>query len=138
MDFWVGEWDLSWEGGSGRNSIVRTLGGCVIEERFTDHAPGGLVGRSHSVRVARAGQWRQTWVDDKGGYIALAGGPQADGSFVLEAVRPSPAAPELRMVFADIRPAALTWRWQKKEADGRWVDQWVIRYARRGAPAPAP
>jgi hypothetical protein len=31
FDFWLGEGDLSWEGGSGSNSITRRFDGCVIE-----------------------------------------------------------------------------------------------------------
>ena len=33
LDFWVGEWDGRWEGGSGTNVISAELDGTVILER---------------------------------------------------------------------------------------------------------
>ncbi len=139
MDFWVGAWDVEWEStpgipaGRGTNTITRQLGQCVIQEDF-DGGPttGGLVGRSVSLYDARAGSWRQTWVDNQGGYFALTGGPQSDGSFVLNNTRISESAPYLRMVFEDIGENGLTWRWQRsQDAGATWSDSWVIRYTRR-------
>ena len=34
LDFWVGKWNASWEGGSGTNQITREYNGCVIREDF--------------------------------------------------------------------------------------------------------
>jgi hypothetical protein len=39
LDFWVGEWDGRWEGGSGTNVISAAHDGTVILERF-DGRPG--------------------------------------------------------------------------------------------------
>ena len=41
------------------------------------------------------------------------------------------------MIWEDVTPDAFVWRWQARQADGGWRDQWVIRYRRRGA-VPAP
>lgn len=138
LDFWVGEWEVRWEAtpgqaaGSGANTIRRDLGNCVIYETFeggpsTSH----LVGYSVSTFHAPVGRWRQTWVDNQGGYFALVGGPVGD-TFVLENSRLSDTAPYLRMVFADITPTSLTWRWQRSTNGGSsWSDTWVIYYTRR-------
>ncbi|MGH9580348.1 MAG: hypothetical protein ACRD2R_05085 [Terriglobales bacterium] len=54
FDFWVGEWHAVWTAagkpGKGHNSIRRTLGGCVVEERFTGDLGGEqpLIGMSVS------------------------------------------------------------------------------------------
>ena len=131
LDFWVGDWNARWQGGSGTNHITRSYDGCVIEERF-DGAPGmHLKGHSVSSYFARTGDWRQTWVDNEGGYIPLAGGPDAQGRFVLTTLRANDKMLRTRMVFEDIRRTSFTWRWQKSN-DGRvWSDNWVIHYTRK-------
>jgi hypothetical protein len=79
LDFWVGDWDLSWPGpagkpgGTGTNHVEKTLGGCVIEEHFTGNPPSRLLGHSVSTYNAREKAWKQTWVDNQGAYIDLTG-----------------------------------------------------------------
>ena len=71
LDFWVGTWDLEWDTpdgpATGTNVITREHNGCVIQERFA--AETGFEGGSWSV-LTPAG-WRQTWVDNGGGYLVL-------------------------------------------------------------------
>jgi hypothetical protein len=75
--------------------------------------------------------WRQTWVDNQGGYFALTGGPEGD-DFVLTNTRINDQMPHQRMVFEDITANSLTWRWQRSTDGGAtWTDQWVIHYTRR-------
>lgn len=137
LDFWLGEWAVSWTGQNGdtrtgSNRIDRdSYAGCVITERF-DGRPGlGLQGMSVSVYDVAAKTWRQTWVDNQGGYIALAGGPKADGSFVLQTARVS-GRPRFRMTWTNITADSLTWRWQRQqEGSADWEDRWVLYYTRR-------
>ena len=139
LDFWVGEWDLTWaqqDGteGNGTNSITRSpYGDCVITENF-DGAPSlQFKGMSVSTYSKPAGQWRQAWVDDQGGFFSLHGGPQEDGTFILEIDRYSEKVPYLRMKWEDITENSLVWRWQgKADADAEWTDNWVINYTRKG------
>jgi hypothetical protein len=138
MDFWLGTWDVRWEAssnqpaGAGVNTITRQLDGCVIQETF-DGGPStsGLIGHSVSTYHAGPGLWRQTWVDNQGGYFALTGGPREDGAFVLNNTRLRDTAPYRRMLFEDIQPNSLTWRWQGSADGEAWSDLWVIRYTRR-------
>lgn len=138
LDFWVGTWDLEWDlpvgkKGTGVNIISNSpYGDCVITENF-DGAPSmQFKGMSVSTYHKPLKQWRQTWVDDQGGYFALSGGPNADGTFALVNTRLGDKGPHLRMVWMDIKKDNLTWRWQgKKTAEGAWADRWVIRYTRR-------
>lgn len=74
FDFWLGEWELAWgEEGRGTNVIATSLDDCVILERFDGTPSIPLRGMSVSVYDARLGQWRQTWVDNQGGYLNLDG-----------------------------------------------------------------
>lgn len=137
MDFWLGDWDARYANDpstpvDGRNVITREYGGCVIQEAF-DGGPAaqGLIGHSVSTYHAPMRKWRQTWVDNQGGYFALVGGPVGD-DFVLENSRLTDNAPYLRMLFEDITPSSFTWRWQQSaDAGATWADQWVIYYTRR-------
>jgi len=137
LDFWVGDWIAEWgegkDAGTGRNSITRDeFGACAIVEHFSAD-DGTLKGTSISTYRPPTRRWRQTWVDDQGGYFNLAGGPVTGQphSFELVNERPVPAAPPLRMIWQDIKPDSFTWRWQTQRAGSdSWVDQWVIRYRR--------
>jgi hypothetical protein len=131
LDFWVGNWDLAWKGGTGTNRITRSYDGCVIEEHF-DGAPSmHLKGHSVSLWFAPTKDWRQTWVDNQGEYFNLRGGPDGKGNFVLNNVRETNKARHLRMVFTDIKPDSLTWRWQSSKDGKAWADRWVIHYTRK-------
>jgi hypothetical protein len=138
LDFWVGVWDARWEAaqgiaaGSGANTITREYADCVIQEQFDGGpATGGLIGHSVSTYHAPAQVWRQTWVDNQGGYFALAGGPVGE-DFILTSYRLNTATPTQRMVFTDITETSFTWRWQlTPDAGATWNDSWVIHYTRR-------
>jgi len=140
MDFWLGNWTVEWDAapgvpsGSGTNRITREYGGCVIVEAFDGGAASGnLIGHSVSTYQAPLQRWRQTWVDNQGGYFAFIGGREGD-RFILVTTRPGDSVPVQRMVFEDISADRLTWRWQRTPDGGTtWSDQWVIRYRRTAA-----
>lgn len=133
LDFWLGDWNAAWDAspgtpaGTGSNRITKGFDGCVIEEHFDG---GGLIGHSVSTFHVPSKGWKQTWVDNQGGYIALSGGPEANGDFVL-ATAPNTAGKSSRMIFTDIKPDSFTWRWQATTDGKTWTDNWVIRYTRR-------
>lgn len=136
LDFWVGDWHAEWDNGdgtigTGENHITRDeYGDCVIYERFS----GGFEGMSVSMYHAPIGMWRQSWVDNTGGYFALVGGPGGendDFDFMVENTRLSDTAPYLRMTWEDVTDNSFTWRWQGRASeDEEWADRWVIRYTR--------
>ena len=88
LDFWVGEWDLTWPGNNagetahGTNSIRRILDGCIVEENFSGGEALHLRGKSVSIFDAIAGKWKQTWVDNEGGYLDFVG-ESKDGQMIL-------------------------------------------------------
>lgn len=141
LDFWLGEWELSWpasqtggeegETGTGTNKLTRLFGDCVIEENFAT-SDGKFQGRSVSVYDEAAGIWRQTWVDSAGTYLSFTGGKTEDG-FELR-TEPSERDGETvvqRMVFTDITDDSLHWTWQGSRDGGTtWNDLWNISYSR--------
>ena len=139
MDFWVGEWDLSFDAGNGKtgtaaNRITKDeFGSCFITEHFSQ-PDTRFVGLSHSTYDRFQKQWVQTWVDNKGGYFMLAGGPVhgQKHSFELRTLRRAgPKQLHYRMIWHDVKPDSLVWRWQALQEDGSYIDQWVLNYKRR-------
>jgi hypothetical protein len=111
--------------------IARTNRGCVVHERFS--AATGFEGESFSV-LTPAG-WRQTWVDNSGGYLLFDGTTDADGRVVemrqAPFETPQGQMQTNRMIWEDVTDDALVWRWQASLDDGAtWQDRWVIRYTR--------
>jgi hypothetical protein len=137
LDFWLGEWDLTWAGGGrGTNRLSRILRDRVILEEFEESIESGgeapLVGRSWSVFDPERRLWRQTWVDDQGSYFDLIGA-RVDGRFAF--VRAAPERGERarqRMVFRDVEPDRFRWTWELSLDDGAtWETRWEIDYRRR-------
>jgi hypothetical protein len=92
--------------------------------------------RGHSVSVfdARAGRWKQTWVDNEGGYLDFIG-EFKDGRMVLarEAVRPDGSKVQQRMVFKNIGRNEFDWSWERSLDGGKtWEVLWPIHYKRKG------
>jgi hypothetical protein len=136
FDFWIGTWDLTWEGGTGTNVITSELGGCVVEENFDgrDAEGKGLVGRSVSVYSPAKGKWLQTWVDNSGGYLDFEGGwNDADATMELRRQAERDGKTFLqRMVFFNISDRSLDWNWERSDDGGAtWKTLWAIHYARR-------
>lgn len=133
MDFWVGDWNLTWKGGTGTNHVRSILGGCVIEENFTenDSAGTGLVGHSYSVYNQHLGKWQQTWVDNQGTYLDFAGGKVGDTVVLSRQAERKGKRFLQRMVFSNIGRDAFDWSWDRSDDDGKtWKPLWVIHYAR--------
>ncbi len=139
LEFWVGEWDLTWPGNKagetahGTNSIRRILDGCIVEESFSGGDAIPLRGRSVSIFDVRAGKWKQTWVDNQGAYLDFVG-EFKDGQMVLgrEATRPDGTKVLQRMVFKNITPDEFDWTWEASKDNGKtWTVVWPIHYKRR-------
>jgi hypothetical protein len=136
LDFWIGEWSCTWDGGYGRNRVTRELDGHVVVERFDSLAPERWSGMSVSVFDARDGRWRQTWVDSTGNYWALEEGhDHGDLTFEVDEteVREDGSRVEVRkrMVFSDIGADAFHWRWERSFDGGAgWEPLWTIYYRR--------
>lgn len=139
FDFWLGTWDLTWEDADGttahgRNHIERVLDGKVIKENFEAHSGAykGFVGKSYSVYQAQSGTWKQTWVDNQGGYLDFVG--EVDGNkriFKRAGMNPQGKEVLQRMKFYDTTEDSLTWDWEISEDNGHtWQLRWRIFYER--------
>ena len=61
----------------------------IAHRPFTAEGPGQpWAGRSYSMWQPATGQWRQTWVDDSGSYLAFTGGLDAPSVFVFRGIVP--------------------------------------------------
>ena len=142
FDFWVGNWNLTWEysdgtEGKGINHIVKTLDDKVIQENFeaTDGGPySGFKGTSISVFNPNSKMWRQAWADNQGGYFNFIG-EVGEG---LRIFKTNPVKNQqgqdiiLRMRFYEIQPDSFTWDWeQSKDGGESWALQWRIHYERQ-------
>lgn len=139
LDFWVGDWDLTWPGPAGqpqqqgRNRIDRELNDCVIHEHFSDQAEPPFQGTSISLYSSRLHKWQQTWVDNQGMYLDFTGEFQ-DGQMILarDAVGKDGKAFRQRMVFKNIKPDSFDWSWERSDDGGAtWKVMWPIHYQRR-------
>ncbi len=132
FDFWLGDWDLTWKGGSGTNTITREYDGAVIMEHFVGQPSIPLNGMSVSVFNRKTGKWNQTWVDNQGGYLDFVGG-FSDGKMILQRHATISDRDILqRMVWSDITADSLEWSWERSEDDGgSWKPQWKIHYRRK-------
>jgi hypothetical protein len=134
LDFWLGAWDARWaEVGRGTNRLTRILGDRVIREEFSGGgATGRLNGLSLSVFDPNRRLWRQTWVDDLGGYLDFVG-DVVDGGFAFRRSAPEDGpTTRQRMVFRDVARDSFRWTWETSEDEGAtWAIRWDIAYTRR-------
>ena len=138
FDFWVGEWIGTWKNpngtsAQGTNRIESILGGCVIHENFEGATAQQLVGKSYSVWSPTLKKWQQTWVDNSGGYLELAG-EFSDGKMVLlrDGLLGNGKMGKQRMTFSNISKEKFDWDWDTSEDGGKtWTSRWHIVYTRK-------
>ena len=138
LEFWVGEWDATWPGAKagetahGTNSIRRILDGCVVQENFSGGDSAHLRGTSVSTFEGKSGKWKQTWVDNEGGYLDFVG-EFKNGQMILERETVINGAKTLqRMVWKNITPTEFDWSWEASTDGGKtWQVRWPIHYKRR-------
>ena len=138
LDFWVGEWDLTWPGAKdgevahGTNSIKRVLDGCVVEESFSAGDSGHLRGTSVSIFDNATHTWKQSWVDNEGGYLDFDGGiDEGHMYFKREAVKAGKKVLQ-RMIWKNVTANEFDWSWESSTDGGKtWQVQWPIHYKRK-------
>ena len=134
FDFWVGDWELTWNDTcKGTNSVRRILDGCSIQENFSDPV-NNFKGMSWSMFNLKTANWQQTWVDNQGGYIVLTG--KFDKGEMILATKPVADAQGKmaisRMVFYNIKPGSFDWNWENSIDNGStWKLNWKIHYQRK-------
>ena len=137
FDFWVGEWDLSWQGqdgteGNGKNIIKKILGKCVVEESFKDLSGSGFEGKSVTAFNPFTKKWQQTWVDNSGAYLNFKGGMEGE-KMILSRKAKGKEGKEVfqRMVWYNISENSFYWSWESSTDKGKtWQLLWKIHYQR--------
>ena len=78
-------------------------------------------------------RWKQTWVDNEGGYLDFVG-EFKNGQMILarEATRPDGTKSLQRMVFKNITHDEFDWSWEGSKDGGKtWTVLWPIHYQRK-------
>ncbi|HJW17648.1 MAG TPA: hypothetical protein VJ499_11035 [Flavisolibacter sp.] len=133
FDFWIGSWTATWSDTlHGTNTIEKKFGNCTVHENFFD-PNNNYHGESWSVYNPSAKQWNQTWIDNKGGYIALTGAME-DGKMILKTgEKQTPKGKQqMRMVYYNIQADSFDWSWEGSTDGGlTWKPSWQIHYTRK-------
>jgi hypothetical protein len=135
LDFWVGDWDLTYPNAKGepaksRNRITKTLDGCVVMEEFTGGAGTKLDGRSLSTYDRASKRWKQVWVDNTASYLDFEAATVDGNMAFARTVERAGKTSHQRMVFRDVKPDSLKWVWQQSTDGTTWSTQWEIDYKR--------
>lgn len=109
FDFWLGDWDTfesdnSVPGSIARARVKRIAAGCAIHELYEQN--DGLIGDSILSYDAVRRVWQQTWVDNRGTLLVLAGAFK-DGAVTMGG--------EMRLRSGKMLLQRITW---KAEAGG--------------------
>ncbi|MEM7549617.1 MAG: hypothetical protein AAF363_08080 [Bacteroidota bacterium] len=140
FDFWVGEWEASWDEGDGKkgfgtNKIEKILDGKVIRENFeiSEGKSKGFKGTSISVFNPQKKEWHQAWADNNGGYYDFYGIVESDKRIFQTHVFDLPDDVKFiqRMIFYNITKNSMTWDWESsKDGGDTWNLNWRIYYTK--------
>ncbi len=135
FDFWIGHWDVFQPDGkrAGENLIEPILGGCALRETW--QGSGGFSGTSLNAYDAVGKLWHQTWLDNHGGRLDLAGGLRGQ-AMVLESREPHPDKPgatlDQRIAWSVLPDASVRQLWETSEDGGKtWSVAFDGKYVRR-------
>lgn len=132
FDFWVGDWQATWEGGNGNNTITKILNGCVIHEEFKAISGSPLLGISNSVYNSRTNKWQQTWVDNSGSYLDFSGEWKNQKMVLARSFEKDGQMIFQRMVWYNITENTFDWNWESSKDNGEtWQVNWKIDYKRK-------
>ena len=134
FDFWLGTWDVFGPAGKqvGTNRIERIADGCALLEQWSGR--GDVTGKSLNIYDATDGRWHQTWVDNGGTLLMLAGG-LVGSSMVMSMTGPSPTDPKAtllqRITWTPAPDASVRQLWESSSDGGRtWAVVFEGRYVR--------
>ena len=136
FDFWIGEWTVRGPAGRvvGTNRIEQVLGGCAIVEHWT--SSGGNHGTSLNFYDRTARQWTQTWIDNAGQPLTLAGALR-DGRMVMAGTTPGgagAAATQQRITWTPLEGGDVRQVWESSTDGGAtWTIAFDGRYSRTTA-----
>ncbi len=139
-DFWIGEWDATWDEGEGKkgfgtNYIHPIMDGKALQENFKTlkGQNAGFDGISLSIYNKAQKEWKQVWVDNQGNYLNLTGETSGDNRiFKTAVIKRNEKEIVQRMVFKNIKEDSFTWDWETSIDGGQnWKLSWRIYYTRK-------
>lgn len=132
MDFWVGEWRVTWTQQNkpmeGHNSIKSVLGGCALEENW--RGPGGSEGKSLTFYDRASKKWHQTWIDGSAQALYLDGNFE-DKSLVLEGKTGEGSNLLYHRIKWTPLPDGVRQHWEQSKDGKEWQTLFDGRYERR-------
>jgi hypothetical protein len=131
FDFWIGDWDVTVGGQqAGHNRIERILEGCALLENWT--GAGGMSGKSLNFYDPQSTQWHQTWIDDRGGSLAL-DGTFSGGSMVLSGTRQGQAGKKTlnRITWTPLPSGQVRQVWETSSDGKSWTVAFDGLYTRK-------
>jgi hypothetical protein len=133
LDFWVAEWDVTFQGQPAGTSDVRLiLGDCVVFENW--ESASGTSGKSFNFYDAGEDHWRQIWVDDTGGVIEFTGQVREGVMYYTATTRdPSTKAVMMhKLTFTPNADGTVRQFWEQSLDDGEsWQVAFDGHYARK-------
>jgi hypothetical protein len=132
FDFWVGDWSVTVGGKpAGENRIDKILNGCALLENW--RGAGGMSGKSLNFYDPQREQWHQTWVDDRGGSLALDGAFK-DGRMVLTGSTKDPKTGKTtinRITWTPLPADQVRQLWETSNDGQSWTVAFDGLYTRR-------
>jgi hypothetical protein len=131
FDFWIGTWDVYLPDGkkAGENRIESINDGCGLLENWSGR--GGSVGKSLNLYDRDDQRWHQTWIDNTGGRLVIAGG-LVDKRMVLDSEAVAPGTPRQRIAWTPNDDGSVRQLWESSADGGKtWAVQFDGRYVRR-------
>jgi hypothetical protein len=131
FDFWIGTWDVYLADGqkAGENRIGSINDGCGLLENWSGR--GGSVGKSLNLYDRDDQRWHQTWIDNTGGRLVIAGG-LVDKRMVLDSETVAPGTPRQRITWTPNDDGSVRQLWESSADGGKtWTVQFDGRYVRR-------
>jgi len=129
FDFWIGAWNVSSDGVyAGTNDVTAEYRGCTLREHWQG-ADGGK-GTSLNGYDRKTQQWKQLWIDDRGGLVELIGGPQGD-AMVMLSVAPGNDGRNHRVSWTPNSDGSVRQLWQSRREGEEWATVFDGMYRRR-------
>lgn len=128
FDFWIGEWEVTRPDGkvAGHNRIATILGGCALREEWTGAA--GNQGTSLNAWDPEVHVWRQTWVDQSGTVLLLAGGIEGGRMVMVSGDGPS----RQRITWTPMADGRVRQLWDSSADGGKtWKVEFDGTYAKK-------
>ena len=145
FDFWLGDWNVQREPSTTQSSAAKLpdasseissiVQGCAVQEHY--HTDSGYSGDSLNWYDPGLAQWRQTWVDNSGMVLQLAGGLNSQGQMVLSGDQRQDElgqAIQDRISWTPQRDGSVIQLWQSSADAGKtWEEVFRGRYVRKPA-----